>query len=98
MAQFMIQISLPEYMDDEFLALIPEQRAYVDQLMSENVITGYSLSLDKCMLWVTLNAKNERTADKLIRSFPIAPFIDFTISELAFHNVGTLVFPSLSLN
>lgn len=98
MAQFMAQITLPEYMEDEFMALIPEQRAYVDQLMNEGIITGYSLSMDRSMLWVTFNSKNEKAVTKILSSFPIADYIQYEVVELAFHNSATLYFPTLSLN
>lgn len=98
MSQFMAQITLPEFLDEDFMALIPEHRAYVDQLMSDGVITSYSLALDRSTVWITFNSKSEKAVIKVIHSFPISDFIEFDILELAFHNSATVFFPTLSLN
>jgi muconolactone delta-isomerase len=98
MAQYMVEVILPDFFDEHFVSLIPEQRAYVDTLMMEGVITGYSLQMDRTKLWVTFNAKSEAMVRKLVRSFPIIDYIDFSVTELAFHNQASFIVPSLSLN
>lgn len=98
MSQYMAQITLPDSLDENFMALIPEHRAYVDQLMNDGIITSYSLALDRSTVWITFNSKNERAVTKIISSFPIADFIEYDILELAFHNSANVIFPSLSLN
>ena len=98
MSQFMAQITLPEFLDEDFMALIPEHRAYVDQLMNDGIITSYSLALDRSTVWITFNSKSEKAVVKIINSFPISDFIQYDILELAFHNSATVFFPSLSLN
>lgn len=98
MAQYIAQISLPSFFNEEFVSLIPEQRAYVDSLMLEGVISGYSLSLDRTLLWVTFTAKSESEVRKTIRTFPIIDFIEYNIIELAFHNQANFIIPALSLN
>jgi len=98
MSQFMAQVTLPQFLDEDFLSLIPEHRAYVDQLMNDGIITSYSLAKDKSTVWITFNSKNEKAVTKIIHSFPISFYIEFDIIELAFHNSATVFFPSLSLN
>jgi len=46
MYEFMIDIDLPVPFTDEFLALVPRQRAIVNKLMNEGSITGYALSIE----------------------------------------------------
>jgi len=98
MSQFMAQITLPDFLDENFMALIPEHRTHVDQLMNDGIITSYSLALDRSTVWITFNSKNEKAVTKIIHSFPISDYIEFDILELAFHNSATVFFPSLSLN
>lgn len=94
----MINITLPEYLDEDFIALIPEQRSHIDSLLSKGVVTTYSLSLDRTKLWVTLNAKNSKNVEEILRSFPIADYISYEITELLFHNSASFFFPTMSLN
>ncbi|MFN0049284.1 MAG: hypothetical protein ACKVOU_09190 [Cytophagales bacterium] len=94
----MAQITLPAFLEEDFLALIPEHRVYIDQLMNDGIITSYSLALDRSTVWITFNSKSEKAVNKIINSFPISHFIEFDVLELAFHNSATVFFPSLSLN
>ena len=98
MGQYLVQITLPEYLDEEFLALIPEQRAYADTLMGQGIIASYSLAMDRSTLWVVFNSTNEKNVVSAIDNFPIADYIDYEVVELAFHNSSSVVFPNLSLN
>lgn len=98
MLQYMININLPEILEEDFIALIPEQRAHIDTLMSEGIVTSYSLSLDRSQLWVTMVGDSEKRVEKVLRSFPIADYIGYEIIQLAFHNSASVFFPSLSLN
>jgi hypothetical protein len=98
MPQYIVNITLPEYLDEDFVALIPEQRLQVDILMNKGIISSYSLSADRSKLWVTLNAKNERDVERILRGFPIADYISYEIVELAFHNSASVFFPTMSLN
>jgi muconolactone delta-isomerase len=94
----MINITLPEYLDEDFIALIPEQRNHIDLLMSKAVVTSYSLSVDRSKLWVTMNAKNGKNVEEILHSFPIADYITYEITELFFHNSSSFLFPTMSLN
>ncbi|MDX2188770.1 MAG: muconolactone Delta-isomerase family protein [Bacteroidota bacterium] len=98
MNQFIAYITLPEYFDEDFVSLIPEQRAQVDTLLNEGTFASYSLSLDRSKLWVVMNVKNEREAERIIKSFPIADYISYEIIPLMFHNTATVIVPHMSLN
>jgi hypothetical protein len=54
MAQFMIDVSIPAEPNTEFLALIPAQRAHIEELLEQGTVTAYSLSLDRSKLWIML--------------------------------------------
>lgn len=98
MIQYMVTIDLPEELDEDFTALIPDQRALVDSLMASGVILNYSLSMDRTMLWVTFLCKNQSEVIKNLKSFPIYDYISYEIHELAFYNYPAIGIPAISLN
>lgn len=98
MSQFMVDINLPEYPTEEFFALIPKQRAKINQLMSEGVITSYTLSEDRLKLWVMVNADTETEVMDVLASFPMLKFMRFQIHSLMFHQAIAFRFPAISLN
>ena len=62
MNQYMIDIDLPSTPTEEFIELIPSQRAHVNTLMAESKIVSYSLSMDRSRLWVIVNAETSEAA------------------------------------
>ena len=98
MAQLMIEISLPDYPDEEFFALVPPQRAHIDKLLEQGVVMGYSLSFDRSKLWIALNAQNERHATEILSTFPMFRYFETTIYPLMFHNTAVMALNRVSMN
>lgn len=98
MLEYLIDIDLPVPFTNRFLALVPKQRAHVNKLMNEGVITGYALSIESGKLWITVIAESEAMVKELINSFPIAEHIYYKINKLTFHNSVNFKLPSFSLN
>jgi len=98
MAQFMLDITLPENPDAEFYSLIPMQRAHIDTLVERGTIMGYSLSEDRTRLWVTLNARNKREAMDILSAFPMIRYFEPTIYPLMFHQSSLTSLLKISMN
>jgi hypothetical protein len=98
MNHFMVEVTLPSYLSQEFMELIPEQRRYVDEMFERGVISSYTLALDRSRAWVTFFADSPKEVHTFVRNFPIAEFIEYTIHELAFFNAASVIVPSISLN
>jgi hypothetical protein len=96
--EYMAEIKLPVPFTDEFLSLIPRQRALVNKLMNEGAISSYAVSIEDGKLWMTVVAENESSVRNMIEEFPIAGYISYKISKLAFHNSISFKLPSFSLN
>ena len=75
MNTYMIDIKLPEEMTEEFLSLIPKQRACVDKLMDEGKILQYSLSYNRSQLWVIMVAASKRNAKDIILTLIILLYL-----------------------
>lgn len=97
MNQYLIDISLPDEITEEFIALIPRQRAHIDVLMVKGIVTSYSLAIDRSKLWVTLMGNSEHDALETLKTFPLYKFFRTAIYPLAFHNM-TLSLTKVSLN
>ncbi len=98
MKQFIITIQLPYVMTEDFISLIPKQRAVVHSMMRKGIITSYSLSLDKSQLWVVMDATSEINVIEVLAEFPLIRYMKPEIHELLFHNSIHVNVPNLSLN
>lgn len=98
MAQFMIEVAVPAEPNTEFISLIPAQRAHIEKLLEEGTVMGYSLSLDRSKLWITLVARNRREALELLRTFPLYEYFEPSIYPLMFHNSPVRSLLKVSLN
>ncbi len=85
-------------MTEDFLSLIPRQRAHVNELLNEGRILSYTLAGDRSKLWVVIAADSETDVRELIETFPLARFIKPTIHELAFHHTSNIGLMNFSLN
>ncbi len=98
MFEYMIEMDLPVPFTDEFLSLVPRQRAQVNKLMNDGIITSYALSIEEGRLWITAIGESEVHIREVIDSFPIAPMVQYKINKLTFHNSISFQIPNFSLN
>jgi hypothetical protein len=94
----MVEVKLPETLSAEFIALIPRQREFIDDMFNRGVVSSYTLAMDRTRLWVTLVAKNVREVRQVMDAFPIAEYVDYNVHELAFNNSASTIMPEISLN
>ena len=94
---YMIEFELPEIMNAEFMALIPQQRYVINQMLAEGTIKSYSLSMDRSRLWVIMAAASEFEAMEVVSTFPLSDFMTPNLSELMFHNSADMLM-QFSLN
>ncbi|NNE56126.1 MAG: hypothetical protein HKN32_08905 [Flavobacteriales bacterium] len=97
--QFMIEFTIPQPITQEMIALIPEQRDKVDDLMVEGAILNYTLSRDKEKLWVVVESETEVEAFDIISDLPLTPFLKINIHPLMYHDSADLLlhFPLTSV-
>ncbi len=96
--EFMADIDLPVPFTDDFLSLVPRQRAMVNKLVNEGIITSYAISLESGKLWINIIAETESKVRELLDTFPIASHIIYKIHKLTFHNSVSFQIPNFSLN
>ena len=82
---FMVDFTLPEVLSDEFMELIPYQRAAVNKLFLEGKLVNYALSLENSKLWAVFNANSEMEVMDMITDWPLTEFMKVNISILTFY-------------
>ncbi len=98
MTQYMVEFELPEVINDEFISMIPQQRATINNLMNRGIITTYTLAQNRGKLWVTMVATDKKHVKDIIHTFPLIDYMIPEITELMFHESVSYRFPSFSLN
>ena len=93
----LIEMALPE-MTAAFMALVPEQREYIDTCMAKGTIRSYSLSADRSKLWIVFVTKTDAEMTKILENFPIIDMVTYTVNSLMFHNSTEMMLPAISLN
>jgi muconolactone delta-isomerase len=94
----MINIKLPDELTNEFILLIPQQRAHINELMDRGKVLQYSLANDRSHLWVIILAESEIKAMDVLATFPLINYMLPEIHELAFHNSVSNELPKLIMN
>ncbi len=98
MKTFMINIQLKHSFTEEFMQLIPNQRAHISQLMEKGTVLQYSLNAGRTQLWVIMSAPSEEKVMDMLSSFPLIRYMQPEIQELAFHNSVSNELPKIIMN
>lgn len=98
MAEFLIDITLPDELEEDFIAKIPAQRLMVNKLLAQGIVLSYSLSADRTKLWITMQANSRQEIIRKLNEFPLIDYFTYTIHLLAFHNAAVVQIPPFSLN
>ena len=99
MPTFVVSLRLPDAFDEDFIALIPRHRAYINRLLSEKVIETYAISADRSRGWVTINGDDEAAVQAVVEQFPLYDYLHCVeIDELFIFDSTASRFPLISLN
>jgi muconolactone delta-isomerase len=98
MSYFMVEILLPEEMDDSFFNLIPRHRAVVNKLIEQGTISSYSINQERSRGWIMFKADQESAVKSYLREFPIYHLIKCKIHPLFIADGEIFRLPKLHLN
>ncbi len=93
----LVEMFLPE-MTAEFMALVPEQREYINTCMTAGSIRSYSLAADRSKLWIVFVTKTDAEMTQILKRFPIIDYVTYRVNPLMFHNSMEMMLPAISLN
>ena len=98
MEMFMVEIGLPYYKDEEFMALIPRQREQIGTLLQTGIITSFSLNQERTKIWLVMAAQNEDAAMKVIEQLAMYKFMDVELQSLLAFDRAAFSLPPLVMN
>jgi hypothetical protein len=85
-------------MDDQFSALIPAHRTYINYLINKNVIDSYAVSMESQTLWITINAETKEEVEELLVKSPIYKYWQYRIEELFVYDGQLFRLPTIQMN
>jgi hypothetical protein len=65
---------------EEFAALVPAHRRYINFLINKGIIDHYAVTLESQRAWITLNAANKEEVVTKMEKSPLFPY--FTYMEI----------------
>lgn len=98
MKTYMADVQLPDYLDEDFLSMIPHQRMVVNRMMEKGTISTYALAMDRSRIWITINAQSERQVKDILQKMPLYRYMSIMTYELAFSETPSMAVPQPSLN
>jgi hypothetical protein len=84
--------------NEETMRIIPGHRAYINELIEQQVLEHYAVSMETQSLWITINAESKTEVRKLLSSSPFFPFWTLEISELIIWDGQNYRLPVMQLN
>ena len=99
MPLFAVSLRLPDPFTEDFLALIPKHRTFINHLISEHTIEAYAIGASRERGWVVIKGENEAAALAIVEQFPLYPYLQVVhIDELVIFDSVAARFPHISLN
>jgi muconolactone delta-isomerase len=98
MEKFMVTLSFPPFISDDFIALIPRQRAMIVKMLSSGKLANFSLNDQRTNAWMVVNAKTEEEVEQLLERFPMYEYFQFEIERLILHDTAFMGLPKVVLN
>ena len=99
MPTYIVSLRLPDSFSEEFIALIPQHRILINQLLSEHIVEEYAISADRNRGRLTINSKDEPGVEILLRKLPLYKYFSgIEIDELFIFDSVATRFPHISLN
>jgi len=98
MMQFMVDFTLPKELTDEFIGLIPRQRAIINRFSEHGKLLSYALALEHGKLWAVFSVESETELVDLINELPLTRFMKVRMMELTFFNANNPISTTFSVN
>lgn len=92
------QVSIRFSTDKEFADLIPEHKTFISQLISEEIIEHYAVSMESRLIWITLNAEDRKAIYKILAKSPLFSYFTYEVHELFALDGQNYRLPTLQMN
>jgi len=92
------QVTIQFEMNDEFAALVPSHRTYINKLISKGIIDHYVVTMETQQVWITFTAEDKTAVDQYLSKSPIYRYWTYNIDELFLFDGQHYRLPSVKLN
>ena len=79
----MITIQLDMQHREEITALVPQERAYVSELLSKGTIEAIYMSANRSGFWLVMRGESAEQIHQSLSAFPLYPFMKPEFMPLA---------------
>ena len=76
------QVTILFNRNDEFAALVPSHRTYINRLIEQGVIDHYVVTMETQRVWITFSAEDKDAVEKYLSKSPLFKFWTYEIDEL----------------
>lgn len=76
------QVTIQFEMNDEFAALVPPHRVYINRLIEQGIIDHYVVTMETQQVWITFSAEDKVSVEKYLSKSPLYKFWTCEINEL----------------
>ena len=92
------QVTIQFTMDEEFMSYVPAHRTYINELIEDEIIDQYVVSMETQQVWITFTAENKTDVDRHLSKSPIYKYWTYEIVELFLYDGQHYRLPSVKLN
>jgi hypothetical protein len=68
--------------NEDTMAIISEHRSYINELIEQQVIEHYAVSMETQRLWITLNAEDKSAVRRTLSRSPFYAYWTLEVNEL----------------
>ena len=76
------QVTIRFDMNDEFAALVPPHRTYINRLIEQGIIDHYVVTMETQRVWITFTADNKKDVERYLAKSPLFKYWTCEIDEL----------------
>ncbi len=94
--KFIVTINF--FMDDDFMALVPSHRTYINLLINKGIIDSYAVSMESYRSWIMMTGETKDDIRTYLKKSPLFKYWTFEIDELFMYDGQTYRLPALQMN
>ncbi len=76
------QVTIQFEWNEEFAALIPPHRTYINFLINKGTIDHYAVTMETQRAWITINAEDKKEVEGFLKKSPLYKFWAYEIDEI----------------
>jgi muconolactone delta-isomerase len=95
---FIVEIKLPEEIDELFMRKIPSHRAFINLLINQGKIQSYTINDSRTKGWIIFNTDNKAETEQIMEQLPIYEYIHYKINGTLIHDSEIFRFPKMNMN